>query len=202
MMWRVPSLAPSSGVRQSAIRAEASTAVRQDTTESCGSERRTALWRVGNLAAAREPTVKPYLVRLRTDQKNAREIVGFYVSPSLNHLAEMVDECCPVEGCEYRELGPGGIFWETFTASPVPRVAEPDWESLPVTWSVVPPDPTLTHYWNDLFRTPDDVAADDALWTPLHWDGDDLEDLVEEEEAPAIPRVLPARTLPRRRPRN
>ena len=54
--------------------------------------------------------MKPYLVRLKADRKNAREIVGFFASPSLDHLAEMVDECCPVDQCEYRELGPGGIL--------------------------------------------------------------------------------------------
>jgi hypothetical protein len=145
--------------------------------------------------------VKAYLVRLKADQKNAREIVGFYVSPTLSHLAEMVDECCPPEDCEYRQLGAGGIFWETFTASPVPRAAEPDWESLPVTWSVVPPDPTLTHYWNDMFRTPDDQAADDALWMPVRWENDEPED-PGVEEAPAAPRGLSARTPPRRGPRN
>lgn len=116
--------------------------------------------------------MKPYLVRLRSDQKNAREIVGFYVSASLNGLAEMVDECCPVDQCEYRELGPGGIFWERFTNSPVPRVEEPDWEEIPEDWSVIPSDPTLTQYWDDMFRTPDDQAADDALWTPLRWEND------------------------------
>lgn len=116
--------------------------------------------------------MKPYLVRLRSDQKNAREIVGFYVSASLNGLAEMVDECCPVDQCEYRELGAGGIFWERFTNSPVPRVEEPDWEEIPEDWSVIPSDPTLTQYWDDMFRTPDDRAADDALWTPLRWEND------------------------------
>jgi hypothetical protein len=95
--------------------------------------------------------MKPYLVRLRSDQKNAREIVGFYVSPSLDHLAEMVDECCPPEDCEYRELGPGGIFWTSFTNSPVPRAEEPDWEDLPENWSVIPPGATLSPRWMGCF---------------------------------------------------
>lgn len=144
--------------------------------------------------------MKPYLVRLKADQKNAREIVGFYASPSLDHLAEMADECCPVDQCEYRELPPGGIFWEYFTASPVPRVTEPNWEELPDDWSVLPSSPTLTQYWDDMFRTPDDQAADDALWTPLRWENDEPEDSVV-DDAPA-PRVLPSRTPPRRGRRN
>lgn len=141
----------------------------------------------------REPTVKPYLVRLRSDQKNAREIVGFYVSPSLNHLAEMVDECCPVDQSEYRELGPGGMFWGRFTNSPVPRTEEPDWEEVPDDWSVIPSAPTLSQYWEDMFRTPDDQAADDVLWTPLRWENDE-----DEDEVPAAPDDPPAWTPPRR----
>lgn len=139
--------------------------------------------------------MKPYLVRLRADQKNAREIVGFYVSPSLNHLAEMVDECCPPEDCEYRELGPGGIFWEHFTAAPVPRVAEPDWEDLPADWSVLPPDPTLSQHWDDMFRTSDDQAANDALWTPLRWENEEGGELM----SPTGARILQVRPLPWRR---
>lgn len=119
--------------------------------------------------------MKPYLVRLRSDRKNAREIVGFFVSPSLNRLAEMIDECCPPEDCEYRELGAGGIFWESSTNSPVPRAGEPDWEAVPDDWSVIPPDATLTQRWDDLFSTPDDQAVDDALWAPLLWENDKLE---------------------------
>lgn len=144
--------------------------------------------------------MKGYIVRLKSDQKNAREIVGFFVSPSLNHLAEMVDECCPVDQSEYRELGPGGIFWGRFTGSPVPRGEEPDWEEVPDDWSVIPSAPTLTQYWDDMFRTPDDQAADDALWMPVRWENDEPED-PGLEEAPAAPRGLPARTPPRRRPR-
>jgi hypothetical protein len=155
----------------------------------------------GKLAALREPLVKPYLVRLKADQKNAREIVGFYVSPSLNHLAELVDECCDVIHCEYRELGPGGIFWEHLTGSPVPRAAEPDWEKLADDWSVIPPVPTLSQRWDDMFRTPDDEAAEDVLWTPLRWENDEPEDSVV-DDAPAAPRVLSVRTPPRRGPRN
>lgn len=114
--------------------------------------------------------MKPYLVRLKSDQKNAREIVGFFVSPSLDHLAAMVDESAPPEDCEYRELGPGGIFWEHYTGSPVPRAEEPDWDTLPEYWSVIPPGATLSQRWDDMFRTADDQLAEDALWTPLRWD--------------------------------
>ncbi len=144
--------------------------------------------------------MKPYLVRLRSDEKSAREIVGFFVSPSLDYLAEMVDECCPVDQCEYRELRAGGMFWEHFTNSPVPRVKEPDWEGVTDDWSVIPSAPTLSQYWDDMFRTPDDQAADDALWTPLRWENVEPEDLIE-EVVPDVPRGLPARTPPRRRPR-
>jgi len=145
--------------------------------------------------------VKAYLVRLRADQKSAREIVGFFVAPSLDHLAEMVDQCCPVDQSEYRELGRGGIFWEHFTGAPVPRTAEPDWEALPTNWSVVPPDPTLSHSWDDMFRTPDDQAADDALWNPLRWENDGPED-PDKDDGPAVSRGLSVRTPPRRGRRN
>jgi hypothetical protein len=126
--------------------------------------------------------MKPYLVRLRSDQKNAREIVGFYVSPSLDHLAEMVDECCPPEDCEYRELGPGGIFWTSFTNSPVPRAQEPDWEDLPEDWSVIPPGAMLSPRWDGMFHAGSDPVADDKRWTPLRWENDKPELDVENDD--------------------
>lgn len=144
--------------------------------------------------------MKPYLVRLKPDQNNPREIVGFFVSPSLNHLADLIDECCPPEDCEYRELGPGSIFWGRFTNSSVPRAKEPDWESVPDGWSVIPSDPTLSQDWDDVFRAPDDLAADDALWAPVRWENDTPEKL-EEAMSPIASCGLPTRTPPRRGPR-
>jgi hypothetical protein len=55
-----------------------------------------------------------YLVRL---VKN-KGIVGIFTADGETDL-RIVDECTDVTGCEYMELPPGGIMWES-PATPVP----------------------------------------------------------------------------------
>jgi hypothetical protein len=56
-----------------------------------------------------------YLVRLI---KN-RDIVGIFAADDFDDLLIVADECTDIDRCEYIELPPGGIMWES-PAKPIP----------------------------------------------------------------------------------
>ena len=72
-----------------------------------------------------------YLVRLAKNQ----ELVGLFVSPDDQELAEYVDECCDPYSCEFAELPPGSFYFPEAGAPTVPTIISdeahddefPDW---------------------------------------------------------------------------
>lgn len=88
-----------------------------------------------------------YLVRLK---KNA-ELVGLFVSASVDDLWNYVDECTDARECEFLELPPGGFYFPcagaplvpTLTCDPEVEQSFPDWFAGAVT----------SELWHDIFYT-------------------------------------------------
>jgi hypothetical protein len=102
-----------------------------------------------------------YLVRLI---KN-RDIVGIFAADDETDLRTVVDECTDIPGCEYAELPPGGIMWES-PAVPVPLDSgdpeDDDSEVQPFPWSSA----SLTErWWNFAY------GFEEAEWIPFIVDG-------------------------------
>lgn len=95
--------------------------------------------------------MRAYLVRLK---KNA-EIVGVFVSPSVNELRIYVDECCDPFVCEFLTLPPGGIYMSESGAAKVPTViTDPEDDSLYPDWFT---GAVISELWLDIFYGPDDL---------------------------------------------
>jgi hypothetical protein len=60
-----------------------------------------------------------FLVRLKADQPSPRDFVGIFVADGHAELIDLVDECCPVDCCEYAILPSGGIY-QPAPSFPVP----------------------------------------------------------------------------------
>lgn len=86
-----------------------------------------------------------YLVRL----KNNAELVGLFVSPTVDLLWEFVDECCDPSECEFVTLPSGGIYLDQAGAPTVPTKIEYPFEDQDI------PDwftgATLSELWLDVF---------------------------------------------------
>jgi hypothetical protein len=96
-----------------------------------------------------------YLVRLI---KN-RDIVGTFAGDDEDDLRTVVDECTDVPGCEYMELPPGGIMWES-PAKPIPLDPGTDEDDPvePFPWATA----SLTErWWNFVY------GFDEADWIPF-----------------------------------
>ncbi|MDH7797497.1 MULTISPECIES: hypothetical protein [unclassified Beijerinckia] len=98
--------------------------------------------------------MQPYLVRFADEYERERQLVGIFVAASVSQLAEMVDECCDIDLCEYAELGPGGIIWE----GPAPAVPV----TLPAANDEDPPDvlpdASFTDRWWSSVYSADDLC--------------------------------------------
>ena len=104
-----------------------------------------------------------YLVRLI---KN-RDIVGIFTADDFDDLLIVADECTDVDGCEYVELPPGGIMWES-PATAVPLDAgDPEDDTAevqPIPWAGA----SLTErWWNFMY------GFDEADWIPFVFEDPD-----------------------------
>ncbi|VVT07322.1 conserved hypothetical protein [Sphingomonas aurantiaca] len=96
-----------------------------------------------------------YLVRLRADQIHPREFVGLFITDNIGQLIDYVDDCCPVDACEYVVLPSGGLS-QPGRSSIVP---EPDDEKEVDLFRGA----TISDRWlDDYFQAPDNL-----IWTPL-----------------------------------
>ncbi|BCA63136.1 hypothetical protein HMP09_2370 [Sphingomonas sp. HMP9] len=96
-----------------------------------------------------------YLVRLKPDQIHAGEFVGLFVTDSIGQLIDYVDDCCPVDACEYVVLPSGGLS-QPGRSSIVP---EPDDEKEVDLFRGA----TISDRWlDDYFQT-----SDKLVWTSL-----------------------------------
>jgi hypothetical protein len=58
----------------------------------------------------------------------------------MEQLFWFVDDCCTPLDCEYRLIGPGGIYWPGLTGIEVPRPdISPD--DMGDDWRLLPPEP-------------------------------------------------------------
>ena len=104
-----------------------------------------------------------YLVRLNANQTHPRDFVGVFVAHDIAGLREYVDECCPIEACEFTTLPNGGVFLSG--------------ASLPIPYNLGDSEDgdffkgaQVTESWFRSF-----IAADDqAEWEPLEGDGADI----------------------------
>lgn len=112
--------------------------------------------------------MEAYLVRLKADHERAGEIVGIFTVDSPDDLFWMVDECCSPIECEYRPLGPGGIFWPEFTGVRVPHERTQNGER-PDNWTVLPDGGVPTDNWEAYLSG---FGDDDTGWKPVEWADD------------------------------
>ena len=100
--------------------------------------------------------MRAYLVRLK---KNA-ELVGLFVSPSVNDLWNYVDECCPPFACEFLRLRPGGLYMDQAGAAKVPTViTDPEDDSLYPDWFA---GAVISEFWLDIF-----YGSGDLKWKAI-----------------------------------
>lgn len=102
-----------------------------------------------------------YLVRLNAEQVNPRDFVGVFVARDVNHLREMVDECCSTDACEFTDLPYGGIYLSG-TSLPIPYDVGEDEEGDFFKGA------QLTESWFPSFVS----LKDNAEWEPLENDPD------------------------------
>ena len=107
--------------------------------------------------------MRAYIVRL---QRSA-ELVGIFISPSIHHLWDFVDECCNPFVCEYVARPPGGVYWSEAGAAKVPTpISDPENDSLY-------PDffkgGTISELWIEIFYGPGKVN-----WRPIEFPEDGI----------------------------
>jgi hypothetical protein len=98
--------------------------------------------------------MRAYIVRL----KDGAELVGIFVSPSVDTLWRYVDECCDPYECEFLRLPPGGLYLGKPGAASIPTIIEdlednklyPDWFAGAV----------VSELWLDIFY-------DDLKWEAI-----------------------------------
>jgi len=107
--------------------------------------------------------MRAYLVRLTKDT----ELVGLFVSPSLDRLYEFIDECCDPFSCEYLALPPGGLYLSQAGAAKVPTIIkDPEDDRLyPDFFSGA----TVSELWMEIFYGPDD-----GNWKPIKFPVDGI----------------------------
>jgi hypothetical protein len=102
--------------------------------------------------------MQAYLVRMKADESGASQLVGFFVAPNRDALAQIVDECCDVDAVEVAEIKAGGIYWPSQVARTIP-ILDDEFE----TTSILPPEPFVSDSWADAMMT------NDLRWTALQW---------------------------------
>ncbi len=128
--------------------------------------------------------MKAYVVRLKEGEQNARELVGFFVTESIEQLYWLVDECAPPIDCEYREIDAGGVYWSRYTGHSIPLPPDFDFEAAPPDWSYLPAGAELSSAWEEAFHDRDDDENAEP-WCPLEWEPPEDEDGGEVIERPA-----------------
>jgi hypothetical protein len=88
--------------------------------------------------------VQTYLVRL----KKNKELVGLFVSPNLDDLWELVDECCSPLECEYVALRAGGVYLSNAGAPKVPTALDAEGSDPGPDWFA---GATVSELWHNVF---------------------------------------------------
>ena len=99
-----------------------------------------------------------YIVRFGPSEPRARELVGIFVAETVDQLFELVNETETPMCCEYRQLGSGGIYWESGTGQTAPQHDRSDEASG---WFVLPPEPVLSTSWDAAMSVGDQSLATD-----------------------------------------
>ena len=97
-----------------------------------------------------------YIVRFGPFEPRARELVGIFVADTVDQLFELVNETETPLCCEYRQLGSGGIYWESGTGQIVPQ---PDNSDEANGWFILPPEPVLSTSWEAAMSVSDHPLA-------------------------------------------
>ena len=97
-----------------------------------------------------------YIVRFGPSEPRARELVGIFVADTVEQLFELVNETETPLCCEYRQLGNGGIYWDTATGQAAPQHDRSDEASG---WFVLPPEPVLSISWETAMFVDDQPHA-------------------------------------------
>jgi hypothetical protein len=97
-----------------------------------------------------------YIVRFGPSEPQARELVGIFVADTVDQLFELVNEAETPLCCEYRQLGNGGIYWESSTGQIVPQHARSDEANG---WFVLPSEPVLSASWEAAMSASDQPHA-------------------------------------------
>ncbi len=103
-----------------------------------------------------------YIVRFGPAEPRARELVGIFVADTVDQLFELVNETETPLCCEYRQLGNGGIYWESSTGQTVPQHDSPDKANG---WFVLPSEPVLSTSWEAAMSVNDQPLA--AGWRSI-----------------------------------
>ena len=97
-----------------------------------------------------------YIVRFGPSEPRARELVGIFVADTVDQLFELVNETETPMCCEYRQLGNGGIYWDSATGGIVPQHDRSDEASG---WFVLLPEPVLSTSWEAAMSVGDSPLA-------------------------------------------
>jgi hypothetical protein len=96
-----------------------------------------------------------YLVRVI----HTNDLVGFFVADEPDDLLLIIDECVDPSLCEYSELPPGGIYWESRSVPvPIEWETEDPTEPDPMPWA----EASLSGSWEGrIYGWPEN----DVVWT-------------------------------------
>lgn len=109
-----------------------------------------------------EPAPSAFAVRM----SEGHQVVGIFVAVDLDHLADLVDQCCDPASTDYLRLGIGGVYVGSRTSAQWPPRWETDDAGEPV--DIIPDDADpmkgacLDDFWGR--------DMDDGEWLPLVWD--------------------------------
>ena len=103
-----------------------------------------------------------YIVRFGPTEPRARELVCIFVADTVDQLFELVNETEIPLCCEYRQLGNGGIYWDSATGQPVPQHDRSD---ASFDWFSLPPEPVQSCGWEAALLG--DTAVLHDQWQPI-----------------------------------
>ena len=103
-----------------------------------------------------------YIVRFGPSEPRARELVGIFVADTVDQLFELVNETETPMCCEYRQLGSGGIYWDSSTGQTVPQHDRSDEANG---WFTLPSEPMLSTSWEAAMSVIDPPQA--SAWRAI-----------------------------------
>jgi hypothetical protein len=103
-----------------------------------------------------------YIVRFGPSEPRARELVGIFVADTVDQLFELVNETETPLCCEYRQLGSGGIYWESGTKQTAPQHDRSDEANG---WFTLPNEPVLSTSWEAAISVGDHPLA--PVWRAI-----------------------------------